>query len=124
VIRAYDYDPGSGRLSNSRIFHRLVEGTGLPDGSTVDAEGGLWNARWQGHRVVRHRPDGSVDRAVELPVPNVTCVALGGPDLDTLYITTARQGLSDAALEAAPSAGGLFAVPAGVRGLPEPIFLG
>lgn len=124
VIRAYDYDPRNGRLSNGRIFHRLADGTGLPDGSTVDAEGCLWNARWQGHRVVRHRPDGTVDRVIELPVPNVTCVALGGPDLDTLYITTARQGMSDAALKAAPSAGGLFAVPAGVRGLPEPVFQG
>ena len=97
---------------------------GMPDGMTVDADGFLWSARWDGGRVVRHAPDGSVDREIMLPVPRVTSVAFGGEDLSTLYITTASTGLSDEQLKAAPLSGSLFACRPGVRGLPEPAFAG
>jgi sugar lactone lactonase YvrE len=116
VISVYDFDLDAGTLSNKRDFARFDRG--VPDGSTVDAEGYLWNARWGGNCVVRFAPDGSVDRVVELPVSLATSVAFGGPDLATLYVTTARYGLSGEE----PLAGHLLAIEPGVFGLPSPAF--
>ena len=96
-------------------------GLGSPDGAVVDSEGFLWNARWGGSCVVRHAPDGSVDRIIELPVSNVTCPAFGGDDLRTLYITSARQGLDAGQLEAQPHAGSVFSIRVDVPGQPETI---
>ena len=92
IIRCYDYDLDSGDLSAERTF-AAPQGPGAPDGSTVDADGCLWNAEWGGGRVVRYTPDGRVDRAVALPCSQVTCCAFGGARLDRLYVTTARIGL-------------------------------
>lgn len=117
VIRAYPYAPATGALGERRDFHRLPPGPGNPDGSTVDSLGFLWNAEYGGGRVVRYAPDGTVDRVVTLPTPNPTCPAFGGPDLKTLYITSAAQGTKDD-----PLAGALFAIDTNVPGLPEPIF--
>jgi sugar lactone lactonase YvrE len=96
----------------------------VPDGLTVDAEGGVWSAKWDGWRLVRYAPDGSVDRVVPMPVQRPTSVAFGGPDLATLYVTSARIGLDGAALRQAPLAGALFSLDPGVRGLPEPEYAG
>ena len=74
--------------------------------------------------MIRFTPDGRIDREIHLPVSQVTMCAFGGPDLRTLFITTAREGLDDTALAREPLAGGLFAVDAGVQGLPEPRFIG
>ena len=82
-IRVYDYDLDSGVLSGERVFV-TVEGPGFPDGSTVDADGCLWNAEWGGGRVVRYAPDGRVDRVLPLPASQVTCCAFGGAGLDRL----------------------------------------
>ena len=117
-------DLATGAVSPKTPFASIPAEAGMPDGMTVDAEGYLWNARWDGGRVVRHAPDGSVDREIVLPVPRVTSVAFGGEDLSTLYITTASTGLSEAQLAAAPLSGSLFACRPGVRGLPEPAFAG
>jgi sugar lactone lactonase YvrE len=95
---------------------------GRPDGATVDSEGCLWNARYRGGCVARITPEGKVDRIIEVPASQVTSCTLGGPDLRTLYITTARQKLTPAELEAQPLAGRLFAVTVAVGGLPEPRF--
>lgn len=113
-IMCCDYD-----VANPRVFAELAAAGG-PDGSCVDAEGMVWNARWGGSRVVRLAADGSVERTVEVPATQVSCVAFGGPDLSTLYITTAHEGM-DAAQRAADAwAGGIFALRLdGVRGLPE-----
>lgn len=92
---------------------------GGPDGAVVDSEGYLWNARWGGYCVVRHAPDGSIDRTIKLPVSNVTCPAFGGPDLKTLYITTAREGLSAEELTKQPTAGSIFAIDVDVPGQAE-----
>lgn len=119
VIRAFDLDPSSGAISNERRFATLPENTGFPDGATIDAEGGLWVAHWGGGRVSRFAPDGIFDRSISVPAPRVTCCAFGGPQLETLFITTARVGMDDAALAAAPLSGGLFAAEPGVRGIPE-----
>lgn len=122
IIRAFDLDAATGALSNERRFATLPEGTGNPDGATVDAGGGVWVAHWGGGRVSRFRPDGTYERSITLAAPRVTCPAFGGPDLDTLFITTARTGLDEAALAQAPQSGGLFAVKPGVRGIEEPRF--
>jgi L-arabinonolactonase len=115
-IRCYDYDLDSGDISGERTF-ATVDGPGFPDGSTVDADGCLWNAEWGGGRVVRYTPDGRVDRVVGLPCSRVTCCAFGGAKLDRLFVTSARTGLNAAALAAEPHAGALFAFDAGVQGL-------
>ena len=108
VIRCYDYDLDTGELSGERMFAALVQGPGAPDGSTVDADGCLWNAEWGGGRVVRYTPDGRVDRVVALPCAQVTCCAFGGARLDRLFVTTARTGLDAGALAREPHAGALF----------------
>ena len=95
------------------------------DGQTVDAEDHLWVAHWDGGRITRFRPDGTVERVVFLPAPRITSCCFGGPDLDVLYVTSARIGMSEAMLRAAPLAGGLFAVTGlGVRGLAPARFAG
>ena len=120
-IRAYEFDAETGSLGPMRVLN--ASGLpGRPDGATVDSAGGVWNARYDGSCVARIAPDGRVDRIIELPASRVTSCALGGPDLRTLYITTARQKLSPAELAAQPAAGGLFAVDVDVAGLPEPRF--
>ena len=124
VIYAYDYDHATGAIANKRVFAAAKVEPGTPDGSTIDAEGYLWNARWDGWRLVRHAPDGRVDRVVELPVQKPTSCAFGGPDLATLYVTSAVWDLAGEALARQPWAGGLLALDVGVRGLPEPRFAG
>ncbi len=120
-ILCADYDSAGARVSNVREFVRVeAETGGMPDGSIVDADGYLWNAVWGGARIQRYAPDGRPDVRIDLPVPNVTCLAFGGPDLDDLLITSARMGMAPAALARTPEAGGLFrAARAGARGLPD-----
>ena len=96
---------------------------GVPDGSAMDEEGYLWNARWGGGSVVRFDPSGSMDRTVNIPATNVTSCCFGGPDLKTLFVTTARSGLSRQAVDENPNEGALFAVDCGVRGMPISAFL-
>lgn len=124
MILAFDFDPDSGVLSHRRVFASTLEAGCYPDGSVVDAEGYLWNAQWAGSRVVRYAPDGSIDQIVKLPVSRPTSCAFGGADLRTLYITSARFGLSDAALDRQPMAGSLFALQVETPGLPVPEFGG
>jgi sugar lactone lactonase YvrE len=95
---------------------------GRPDGATVDSEGYLWNARYGGGCVARITPQGTLDRLIPLPVTQITACAFGGPDLRTLFITTARQRLTEAQCAEQPDAGDLFALPCDVAGLPEPRF--
>jgi L-arabinonolactonase len=122
IIWAFDYDPQTGSLGSRRTFCSFDDQPGLPDGSIIDVEGYLWNAQWNGARVVRYDPDGNVDRILETPCLNPTCPAFGGKNLDTLFITSARNPGSLQQIEAQPQAGGLFAVEPGVRGLPESRF--
>ena len=119
AIFAYDFDIDDGAISNRRLFADLTGHPGRPDGSAVDADGCLWNAEYAGGRVVRFRPDGRIDRVIDLPVSQPTCCCFGGPGLDELYITSARQRLSPEESAAQPLAGALFVVRPGVRGLPE-----
>ncbi len=119
---AYDYDPESDRLGARRVIATFEAQPGTPDGSCVDAEGYIWNAQWKGHRVVRFAPSGVIDRVVEVPVANPTCCAFGGLELDTLFITSAREDMSPEQLEAEPTAGSLFTLKPGVTGLTDTSF--
>ncbi len=120
AIFAYDFDVEAGTISNKREFARFDRG--VPDGSTVDSEGYLWNARWDGSCVVRFAPDGTVDRVVEVPAAQVTNCTFGGDDLSTLFITTARYGLTKDQVDASPHAGDLFSFAPGVAGMADNYF--
>jgi L-arabinonolactonase len=111
-------------LGAPRTFVDLGDIEGEPDGSAVDAEGGLWNAQWGMQRVVRYLPDGSVDRIVEVPARQPTRPAFGGERLDTLYVTSALVGLSPDQLAADVHAGAVFSFDLGTTGLREPRFAG
>ncbi|NQU69628.1 MAG: SMP-30/gluconolactonase/LRE family protein [Rhodospirillales bacterium] len=124
VIWAYDYDVDSGTPRNRRVLYDFKDEPGIPDGSTVDADGCVWNAEWNGARVIRITPDGRLDRIIEMPVLNPTCCAFGGGDLDVLYITTSRLGLTETQILEKPLSGGLFAFSPGNSGIPEPEFSG
>ena len=122
VTWAFDFDAERGCLGKRRVFVDYAASGDRPDGACVDAEGFVWNAIFAGGRVVRYAPDGRVDRTIALPVTNPTCVCLGGPQLRTLYITTARKFLSSERLRAEPLAGALLAIDVDVEGLPEATF--
>lgn len=107
-VDVFDHDPDTGALTNRRTL--ITAERGHPDGLTVDADGFLWVAMWNGWAVQRFAPDGRLDRTVELPVQRVTSCTFGGSDLSTLYVTTARHGLSDRQLAEQPLAGGIFAL--------------
>lgn len=124
LIYAYDFELESGSLSNRRVFVDYGNSDGRPDGLTVDADGHLWVAAIGGWRVDRFSPDGRLDRSVRLPVSQPTSCTFGGPDLETLYVTTARMNLDAVALAEEPLAGSVFALEVGVRGLAEPAFAG
>ena len=121
VIYADAFDMAAGQPGARRVFARLTADQGYPDGLTVDAEDHVWGAHWDGARLTRYRPDGTVERVIPMPVPRVTSCCFGGPDLDILYVTTASIGLSPV-----PAlAGGVFAITGlGVRGRPAPRFAG
>ncbi|HTU00441.1 MAG TPA: SMP-30/gluconolactonase/LRE family protein [Candidatus Sulfotelmatobacter sp.] len=129
---AYDYDIATGSLSNKRVFASFKNDPGVADGSTVDAEGCLWNAQVIGGDLVRYAPDGSVERRIGMPVNNITSVMFGGEKLDELYVTSMARVKHPAeherfAKQAKPQflAGSLFRVTGlGIRGLPEPRFGG
>jgi len=119
VIWAYDLAE-DGTLSNKRRFVNLkISKDVYPDGTVVDAQGYLWVALWGGFGAIRVSPTGEMVARVELPAPNVTKVCFGGPDLKTLFFTTARKGLSDETLAQYPLAGGLFAIQVDVAGQPQ-----
>jgi D-xylonolactonase len=115
-IYLFDYSPAGGVLSNRRVFARVPREAGLPDGLTVDAEGGVWSARWGGGCVVRYTPAGVEEGRVEFPAQRVSSITFGGPDYADLYVTTA--GGQDKGVFG-PGAGALFRFRPGVRGVPE-----
>ena len=123
--RTYTFDlDRAGNAGNRRVFLEYGEGDGYPDGMTVDAEGCLWIAFWDGWCVRRYSPDAELLQTIEMPVARPTSCAFGGPDLDRLYVTSASIGLDESAAAVQPNAGGLFMVLAGVRGIAERMFAG
>lgn len=123
VTYAFDLD-AAGSAANRRIFLAHGEGDGYPDGMTVDAEGCLWIAFWDGWCVRRFSPTGEVLAKIAMPTARPTSCAFGGPDLDDLYVTSATIGLDAGALAVQPNAGGLFKVRTGARGISERMFAG
>jgi sugar lactone lactonase YvrE len=124
-IDAFDYDLVTGEISNRRTIVSVAEEHGLPDGMTIDAEGRLWVAHWDGWCICRWDPiAGKLVQKIRLPVARPTSCAFGGPTLDTLYITSVTTELDAAALARQPGAGGLFRFSPGVRGVPAFSFAG
>jgi sugar lactone lactonase YvrE len=124
TIFAYDYDATTGAIANRRPLIVVPESEGKPDGMTVDEEGNLWVALWDGWGVAQFDPTGRRIRKVSFPVQRPTSCAFGGEGLDTLYVTSAWMQLSDQERAAQPLAGALFAMETGTRGLSEPKFAG
>ncbi len=125
VLFEYDFDLMSGSISNRRTLIDFTDADGRADGLTVDDEGCLWIAMWDGWHVVRYAPDGREIQRIRMPVPRPTSCCFGGRDLDTLYVTSASVRLTEQTLVEAPLSGSLFAMEIpGVRGLPEVAFAG
>lgn len=122
IIRTVETDPETGLPRGEWTDFVRTEGPGSPDGAVVDSAGFVWNAEWGGNRVVRYAPNGKIDRIVKVPASQVTCPAFGGKDLKTLYITSAREGITGDKLAAEPHAGGVFAIDVDVPGQPESLF--
>jgi sugar lactone lactonase YvrE len=124
-IDVFDYDPETGAATGRRTHIELPDDEpGNLDGMTMDTEGGLWVALWDGSRVVRFAPGGGIDVVVDLPVSHVTSCIFGGPDLTDLFITCAWSELTDEERAAEPHAGSLFRVRPGFGGYPPVEFAG
>jgi sugar lactone lactonase YvrE len=130
TVYAYDYDPATGGVSGRRTFVNTGDLGGSPDGATVDADGLYWVAIFRAGKIAAYRPNGQLERVIDMPVKLVTSVAFGGPNLDRLYVTTFARDLAlemqgELAVEADGQAGGLFVIEnLGCRRRPEPAFAG
>jgi sugar lactone lactonase YvrE len=125
-VDAFDYDDETGNISNRRTAIEVEKSLGYPDGMTIDEEGKLWIAHWEGSAVIRWDPE-TAKLLQKVSVPNVkqvTSCAFGGENLDVLYITTATEDMNEQQLEEQPLAGSLFRAEPGVRGVPLPKFAG
>ena len=122
-VQAFDFDPHTGTLANERTWLQLAAGDGLPDGMTTDAQGRLWIAHWGGACVTCHDPHSAAELArIALPTSHITNCVFGGDGLRSLFITSARVGLSAEQLLQEPLAGAVFRVDTYVQGLPAPLF--
>ena len=123
--RIYAFDLAEdGSAANRRLFRQFGPGEGYPDGMTVDSDGCLWIAFWDGWCLRRLSPEGEVIRTIAVPVQKPTSCAFGGPALDRLFISSARRGLAPEELQKQPNAGGLFMTEPGVKGAAEALFAG
>jgi sugar lactone lactonase YvrE len=124
TISAWEFDPATGDISNQRVFARFLGETDRPDGGAVDREGCYWSAFYRGGKVVRISPRGELLAEFPLPAMCPTMCAFGGPDLKTVYVTSARQQREPEELARLPQSGGIFAMRVDVPGMPEPKFAG
>jgi sugar lactone lactonase YvrE len=124
TVRAFDYDPDTGVPSRPRVFAQWQGETDRPDGGTVDSAGNYWTAFYRGGKVLQIAPSGETLAEYAIPAMCPTMCAFGGPDLKTLFVTTARQNRDDDELARLPHSGGLFAMRVDVPGLPETPFAG
>jgi sugar lactone lactonase YvrE len=124
TIFSYDFDLETGNIAKQRALIIVPENEGSPDGMTVDVEGFLWVAHWDGWRITRYTPQGKVAEVISMPVQCPTSVAFGGDDLSELYITSARMGLNEEEIKKSPLSGSLFKLQTSTKGLPEPKFAG
>jgi sugar lactone lactonase YvrE len=124
VINAFDYNKEKGTLSNQRPFVQLDGKSGVPDGLTVDIEGYVWCAIYDGWRVMRYTPTGDIATEIKMPISKPSSCIFGGENMDELYITTISDGLTAKEKENERMAGDLFMVKTDTKGLPEPFFAG
>jgi sugar lactone lactonase YvrE len=125
TVWRYAYDPATGEATDKTLFVRLeptAADRGRPDGAAVDAEGCYWTALFEGGRIQRYAPDGRLLAEYPVPARCPTMVAFGGPDLKTLFVTSARTGRSEEELATLPHSGSLFSMPVEVPGRPEYFF--
>ena len=115
-IYLFDYNQATGALTNQRIFVDSSDEVGVPDGMTVDADGNVWSARWDGYCLTQYAPDGRELQRIKFPAKKVSSVIFGGPDYKDMYVTTAGGHDKE---ENGATAGALYRVRAGVQGLPE-----
>lgn len=117
-IYLFDYEQATGAITQQRLFVRTpeAESEGIPDGMTVDAEGYVWSARWDGSCLVRYTPEGQEERRIHFPAKKVSSVIFGGADYTDMYVTTAGGDSKDTD---GAAAGSLFRVNVGIRGVPE-----
>lgn len=123
-IYQYEFDSKHGSLGEMHVFAQIPKEKGCPDGLTVDSQGYLWSCHWDGWQITRYAPTGEIDSVIPMPIPRPTSCCFGGPDLTTLYVTSASIGLTAAQVADAPQSGMLFAIETGIKGLPEPSYLG
>ena len=124
-IDAYDFDITTGNLSNHRVAVTVPKEYGWPDGMAIDAEDKIWVGHWGGWQITRFDPlTGKTLEVIKIPVAQVTACAFGGPNLNRLYITTAKKGLDLDALKKQPNAGSLFSIDVSVSGVPSDKFAG
>ena len=124
VVYAYDFDSESGSIRNRRAFIQVPAEHGLPDGLTVDQEGFVWSAHWDGWRITRYDPEGKVERVIPLPVQRPTSCTFGGAELNQLYITSARTGLHEVDRREQPLAGNLLRIQTEITGQVENMYTG
>jgi len=124
VIYVYDFDLENGSIENRREFTTVPPEHGVPDGLTVDSEGFVWSAHWDGWRISRYDPQGKIERVIYLPVQRPTSCTFGGVGLDKLFITSAWTGLSESERREQPLAGDLFILPTDLMGQKENFFQG
>jgi sugar lactone lactonase YvrE len=123
-VWCYDFDVERGETGDRRMFLDYAGRSGRPDGLTFDAEGYLWVAEVEAHRIARYDPAGKLERTIEMPISRPTSVMFGGPNLQSLLITSMRLGLSAEQAAKEPLAGATFMVETEAKGLPEPKFAG
>ncbi|MFT3702401.1 MAG: SMP-30/gluconolactonase/LRE family protein [Agriterribacter sp.] len=124
-IDAFDFDATTGSIANRRTIAVVPQGMGEPDGITIDTEGKLWVALWGGSCVARFDPSsGALMEKIEVAAPHVSSCTFGGKDLDILYISTAREGLTEEQLQKYPESGGLFSAQPAAKGVPANFYTG
>lgn len=116
-IDAFDFDVASGAVANRRPLAAVNPSDGMPDGLTVDIEGGVWVCLFGGSAIRRYSPDGRIDEVIDLPITHPTCPVFGGSDLRTLFVTSTRHRLLPAQLREQPLAGAVLALDVGAKGL-------
>jgi len=122
IIYVYDYDLSTGQMTNKKVFTKIKEEDGYPDGLCIDSKDHIWSAHWAGSKITRYKPDGSIDKIINMPVPNITSCCFGGIDNKTLFITTAQKGLSKEELEKTPNTGYTFCLSTDIEGLKTNLF--
>lgn len=124
AVWTYTYDPGDGTVANRRVLARPTEEIGRPDGAATDEKGFYWSAGVSAGVLNRWAPDGTLDRAIEMPCSSPTAPCFGGPDMRTVFVTSLRDGVPPDVLAAKPLSGGVFALRVEVPGVPVSRFRG